>query len=208
MLIRFVAKLLEWETGFAGFIGLQDSDSWNPVNPANLDHPVLLTRNLATNRIGMKRTMVIRLVDNSVFGRRPPSRACVCACARVCVRARGHAYERARMRAPPACARAHTRPRAGARGRGQSAAHASGQLFPCALSRAYGMAVKKFTATAFDEANCECNNKSKTPIIMNLLILGHSMVVAAAGPAFLVWLFGGGFGLALLVFVLLKVAGR
>jgi len=32
--------------------------------------------------------------------------------------------------------------------------------------------------------------------------------LAAAGWAFLVWLFGGGFGLALLVFVALKVLGR
>jgi hypothetical protein len=33
-------------------------------------------------------------------------------------------------------------------------------------------------------------------------------VIAAAGPAFLVWLFGGGFGLALLVFIVLKVIGK
>lgn len=32
--------------------------------------------------------------------------------------------------------------------------------------------------------------------------------VAAAGWAFLVWLCGGGFGLALLVFIVLKVLGR
>ena len=31
---------------------------------------------------------------------------------------------------------------------------------------------------------------------------------AAAGWAFLVWLFGGGFGLALLVFIVLKALGR
>ena len=31
---------------------------------------------------------------------------------------------------------------------------------------------------------------------------------AAAGPAFLVWLFGGGLGAALLVFVVLKAAGQ
>ena len=31
---------------------------------------------------------------------------------------------------------------------------------------------------------------------------------AAAGPAFLVWLFGGGLGLAVLVFVVLKFAGH
>ncbi len=34
------------------------------------------------------------------------------------------------------------------------------------------------------------------------------MPVAAAGWAFLVWLFGGGFGLALLVFIVLKALGR
>jgi hypothetical protein len=33
-------------------------------------------------------------------------------------------------------------------------------------------------------------------------------MVAAAGPAFLVWLCGGGIGAALLVFVVLKLAGR
>lgn len=33
-------------------------------------------------------------------------------------------------------------------------------------------------------------------------------VIAAAGPAFLVWLFGGGFGLAIVVFILLKVLGK
>jgi hypothetical protein len=32
--------------------------------------------------------------------------------------------------------------------------------------------------------------------------------VAAAGWAFLVWLFGGGLGLALLVFIILKVLGH
>ena len=32
--------------------------------------------------------------------------------------------------------------------------------------------------------------------------------VAAAGWAFLVWLFGGGLGLALLVFIVLKVLGK
>ncbi len=32
--------------------------------------------------------------------------------------------------------------------------------------------------------------------------------MAAAGWAFLVWLFGGGFGLALLVFIVLKVLGK
>jgi hypothetical protein len=33
-------------------------------------------------------------------------------------------------------------------------------------------------------------------------------MIAAAGPAFLVWLFGGGFGLAFLVFIVLKVLGK
>ena len=31
---------------------------------------------------------------------------------------------------------------------------------------------------------------------------------AAAGPAFLVWLFGGGLGLAVVVFVVLKMVGH
>ncbi len=33
-------------------------------------------------------------------------------------------------------------------------------------------------------------------------------VIAAAGKAFLVWLFGGSLGLALLVFVLFKAIGK
>ncbi len=52
MPIRFVAELLELETEFTGFRGFQDFDRGNPVNPANLDNPVQLLRNLATNRIG------------------------------------------------------------------------------------------------------------------------------------------------------------
>jgi hypothetical protein len=43
---------------------------------------------------------------------------------------------------------------------------------------------------------------------MTPIIVAFSPVVAAAGPAFLVWLFGGGFGLALLVFIVLKVLGK
>jgi len=35
-----------------------------------------------------------------------------------------------------------------------------------------------------------------------------SPVIAAAGWAFLTWLFGGGLGLATLVFVVLKLAGK
>ncbi len=42
---------------------------------------------------------------------------------------------------------------------------------------------------------------------MTTLIVA-SPAIAAIGPAFLVWLFGGGFGLAFLVFVVLKVLGR
>lgn len=38
--------------------------------------------------------------------------------------------------------------------------------------------------------------------------LASSFIVAAAGWAFLVWLFGGGLGLAVVVFLLLKVFGR
>jgi hypothetical protein len=43
---------------------------------------------------------------------------------------------------------------------------------------------------------------------MTPLLLHYTPVVAAAGPAFLVWLCGGGFGLAFLVFIILKVAGK
>jgi len=43
---------------------------------------------------------------------------------------------------------------------------------------------------------------------MTPIILHYTPVIAAAGPAFLVWLFGGGFGLAFLVFVVLKVMGK
>lgn len=40
-------------------------------------------------------------------------------------------------------------------------------------------------------------------------LLGFTpLFLAAAGPAFLVWLCGGGFGLALLVFIGLKVLGK
>ena len=38
--------------------------------------------------------------------------------------------------------------------------------------------------------------------------LAMTAPMAAAGWAFLVWLFGGGFGLALLVFVVLKMVGK
>lgn len=44
---------------------------------------------------------------------------------------------------------------------------------------------------------------------MELLALSSmAFPLAAAGWAFLVWLFGGGFGLAVLVFIVLKVLGR
>jgi hypothetical protein len=43
---------------------------------------------------------------------------------------------------------------------------------------------------------------------MTSIVVAFTPLVAAAGPAFLVWLFGGGFGLALLVFIVLKVIGR
>lgn len=39
-------------------------------------------------------------------------------------------------------------------------------------------------------------------------MLATALPMAAAGWAFLVWLFGGGFGLALVVFVVLKVLGK
>jgi len=38
--------------------------------------------------------------------------------------------------------------------------------------------------------------------------LATMLPVAAAGWAFLVWLCGGGFGLAILVFIVLKMLGR
>jgi len=38
--------------------------------------------------------------------------------------------------------------------------------------------------------------------------LALTMPLAAGGWAFLVWLFGGGLGLALVVFVVLKLFGR
>ncbi len=43
---------------------------------------------------------------------------------------------------------------------------------------------------------------------MILTTLAMAPMIAAAGWAFLVWLGGGGFGLALLVFIVLKVLGR
>lgn len=38
--------------------------------------------------------------------------------------------------------------------------------------------------------------------------LALALPVAAAGWAFLVWLFGGGLGMALLVFIVLKMLGK
>jgi hypothetical protein len=43
---------------------------------------------------------------------------------------------------------------------------------------------------------------------MTTLLLSSPLIIAAAGPAFLVWLFGGGFGLAIVVFFLLKILGK
>ena len=43
---------------------------------------------------------------------------------------------------------------------------------------------------------------------MILTTLAMAPMIAAAGVAFLVWLCGGGFGLAFLVFIVLKVLGR
>lgn len=40
------------------------------------------------------------------------------------------------------------------------------------------------------------------------LATNSAPVLAAAGWAFLVWLCGGGFGLAVLVFIVLKLLGR
>lgn len=39
-------------------------------------------------------------------------------------------------------------------------------------------------------------------------VFATALPLAAAGWAFLIWLFGGGFGLALLVFLVLKVLGK
>jgi hypothetical protein len=39
-------------------------------------------------------------------------------------------------------------------------------------------------------------------------LLAQSIPLAAAGWAFLVWLFGGGLGLAVAVFVVLKLMGK
>ena len=41
-----------------------------------------------------------------------------------------------------------------------------------------------------------------------LLLPLAPVMIAAAGPAFLVWLFGGGFGLAIVVFIVLKMMGK
>jgi hypothetical protein len=40
------------------------------------------------------------------------------------------------------------------------------------------------------------------------VVMVEMMPMAAAGWAFLVWLFGGGLGLALIVFVVLKMLGK
>jgi hypothetical protein len=39
-------------------------------------------------------------------------------------------------------------------------------------------------------------------------LLFAAPVLAAAGWAFLTWLLGGGFGLAILVFIVLKIVGK
>ncbi len=39
-------------------------------------------------------------------------------------------------------------------------------------------------------------------------MIAEVLPLAAAGWAFLVWLVGGGFGLAIIVFILLKVLGK
>ncbi|HEV8292026.1 MAG TPA: hypothetical protein VGP94_08880 [Tepidisphaeraceae bacterium] len=41
-----------------------------------------------------------------------------------------------------------------------------------------------------------------------MLELATVLPMAAAGWAFLVWLFGGGLGLAIVVFIVLKMLGR
>ena len=43
---------------------------------------------------------------------------------------------------------------------------------------------------------------------MTPLLLAYTPVLAAAGWAFLTYLFGGGLGLAFLVFIALKVMGK
>jgi hypothetical protein len=43
---------------------------------------------------------------------------------------------------------------------------------------------------------------------MILTTLAVAPIIAAAGWAFLVWLGGGGFGLAFLVFIVLKLLGK
>jgi hypothetical protein len=43
---------------------------------------------------------------------------------------------------------------------------------------------------------------------MILPLIAFAPMIAAAGWAFLVWLGGGGFGLAFLVFIVLKVLGK
>ena len=53
------------------------------------------------------------------------------------------------------------------------------------------------------------SGQPKKPM-MTLLLLStiFTPVIAAAGWAFLVWLCGGGFGLAVVVFIVLKVLGK
>lgn len=44
--------------------------------------------------------------------------------------------------------------------------------------------------------------------MITLLLASSPVMFAAAGWAFLVWLGGGGFGLAFLVFIVLKLIGK
>lgn len=43
---------------------------------------------------------------------------------------------------------------------------------------------------------------------LDILLLAAQPIVAAAGWAFLTWLFGGGLGLAVVVFIVLKLLGH
>ena len=54
----------------------------------------------------------------------------------------------------------------------------------------------------------KCRAGGRICLMITLLLASSPVLFAAAGWAFLVWLGGGGFGLAFLVFIVLKLIGK
>lgn len=67
---------------------------------------------------------------------------------------------------------------------------------------------KNLRDTTARPMHCESGCNSNSNSIMTPLILAYTPILAAAGWAFMTYLLGGGAGLAILVFILLKVMGK